>query len=87
MHRVRFQIGFGDQAAVRRHVLGQQARGLAFVEILGAELLDALERARQLGLDEEFAGLVEFAVLQEDAIGFRETRRGRACRAAIAASA
>ena len=74
MHGVALQIVQRDQAAVRLHVLGQQAGGLAFVEILGAELRDALQRAGQVGLHEQFAGFVELAVLQENALGFRESR-------------
>ena len=49
VHRVILHIGFGDQAAVRRHVLGQKARRLAFVEVLRAQLLHALQGACQWG--------------------------------------
>ena len=61
------------------HVLGQQAGGLAFVEILRRRAShDALEGARQLGLHEGLAGLVELAVPQEDAVRFREAAQRRA---------
>ena len=84
MHRVSLQIGFGDQSAVRRHVLGQQASRLAFVEILRAVLLHPLQRARQFGLHEKFARFVDISRPQKNAVGFRKAAQPARVYAAIA---
>src|SRR5206468_9380739 len=62
----------GDKAAVLLHIRGEEPRGFYFVEILRAEARDAVECAAELGLKEGIARFVEFAVAQENAIGFGE---------------
>jgi hypothetical protein len=46
--------------------------GFAFVEILRPLAADALESARQLGLDQQVVGLVVVAVLEKDTFGIGE---------------
>jgi len=57
---------------VRGHVPGQQAGGLALVEVIGPQERDALQRARQLGLSEGLARLVELPAALENAFGLGE---------------
>jgi hypothetical protein len=64
------EIGDRDLAAVPGHFRGEALRGLPLVKFARPVLRDAIERLRELGLDERVADLVERAVLLEDALRF-----------------
>ena len=76
------QVFERDQAAVLLHIFSEQPRGLAFVEILRAQLLDSLKSARQLRLHQPLAGFVKFAVAQEKRASIPETTKARSSTAA-----
>ena len=65
-----------NQPTVFLHFAGQDVSGFAFIEILGAIVSDAFERACQLRLLEVLVPIVKAAVLKENALGVRELREG-----------
>jgi len=56
------------------HVLGEQARGLAFIKSARALLLDALQGSSQVALDQNIAGFIKFSAVLKNAIRFGELR-------------
>ena len=79
------EVGGGDQSAALLDGRGELRGHGADVEGGGIGG-DARQGARQFGLDEALARLVEVAVALEDAAGVREARRGSSRLAMLCAS-
>ena len=65
LRSVVLEIGFGDEAAVRLHLLCEQPRGLSFVKAAGSILGDAFERVGEIGLAEDVTHLIGHALARE----------------------
>jgi hypothetical protein len=69
--RVAAQVIAGNQAAMALHVIREEARRLAFIELARTFLLEAPERCGELRLPQDLSLAIELPVAQKNAAAIR----------------